>query len=1091
MPKITSLIAAAAMLGSAISSFATISITPTEGTNYDTGANPRTDTVTLDVLAGDVVVMMATTNKKPSVATVSFTTTSGDTVIETSTGANTGNDTNPDQWAGYTTITTDGTYDFILTAQIDQTPTLNWAVYLLRSDAGKEISLISTKATDNFNLSSGTLDFSSAHDWTESRDAVIIEAVGSTNGTLNAPANLTLDATGGNANSTRGVGHTSVTGATGFTADYTLTWVKSNASAGVLSLAFAEGTGQDTGTLTSTFHEGSSISSSNPAQTLSLTVETGDVVALFVTGNKKSTAGQVVFSSTASDTLTPKNTATETGNDANPTQWIAYATMSAAGTFDFTATATGNMTANWGTYILHSSAGDTIELIASSATDNAGLAAGPALDFDNTYTWTGDRHAFVLEASGSTNGTMPLPASLTEDIQKPSSSSTRSLGHTSLTAAAGYTSSYSLTQTGSGSNPSAPSSSGVIGLVFSETVAGDTLTISEPSHDFTFAAADNTFDVTSNTTWSWSSSDAWITSSEAADQDGDQSFTYSVTENNTGSLRSGTITFTTTSGDVTVTHTVNQDIDPTSPYLSITPPTQSFDSNAANGSFDVTTNTTWTWTSSDAWLTSTETTPQTGDQEFSYAVTENTSTTERVGTITLTSTDGSGLTASHTVTQNGVPFLSITDTEHSFGASGGSHTLDVSSNTTWTWVASDAWITSALPADQTGTVAFSYDAAANPDLTPRTGTITYTGAGVTLTHTVDQSGADIVDAPGDTGTPAPTTPAAPSSTSNGKYTGFIIAEDGTLVLGYIQTLKLNSSGAFSGSMYFDNVKYKLKGEFDANGHFTGTIAPKNQLPADVDPQLVITAKNAFQVNGTVTVDGVVGHLTTMKASDIAVRVGDYTLLVLADKADATSPQGNGYGTMKISQKASVKIKGVLADGTKWTAKSYITPDAEMPLFSLLYKKMGSLAGMVYFRDLSGISDLDSEVIWHKPGEFNLMRSLIGSRYYHAKGFRLIKNVEETSPNTELILGTNNNIQSWGLEWTQKNKLIYSGDEKIKLKIKKGSGMLSGNIPDGNNTRKANGVVFQKQNLASGFATAKDEETQQFSIVPRPPAPPAN
>ena len=621
------------------------------------------------------------------------------------------------------------------------------------------------------------------------------------------------------------------------------------------------------------------------------------------------------------------------------------------------------------------------------------------------------------------------------------------------------------------------------GVVATHTITQDGvpfLTISETGHVFDPTGGNNTIDVSSNTSWTWTASDTWITSSHPADQTGDVAFAYKVEANPELTTRSGTITFT--GAGKTLTHTITQGATP--PSLTISENTKSFDVKAGSNTFDVKSNTSWTWSSSDKWITSSEDSNQDNDQQFTYSVSENTSK-QRMGTITFTSKEG--VVATHTITQDGVPFLTISETGHVFDPTGGNNTIDVSSNTSWTWTASDTWITSSHPADQTGDVAFAYKVEANPELTTRSGTITFKGSGTTLTHIVTQNGADVVAKPDDSGTSAPTTPAAPNAGSKGKYTGFIVSTDGSKVLGYVKSLKLNASGKFSGSMYFNNVKYKLKGEFDENGNFKGTIEQKNQKPALVDFQFAKTEKNASQINGTVTVNGVVGNLTTFKASALSIRAGKYTILVLADKSDAASPQGNGYATMKISTNSSVKIKGVLADGEKWTAKTVITPDAEFPIYSLLYNKSGSLAGMAYFRDLDNVSDFDSNVIWHKPGKFAINRSLIGSGYRYGSGYRLIKNVEETRPNTEAILETTNGTSSWGLEWTSKNKLLYSGDAKVKLKIKKGTGMISGKIPDGNVEKTVKGVVFQKQNLASGFASAKTSEL--FHIIAIPPVVP--
>lgn len=82
---------------------------------------------------------------------------------------------------------------------------------------------------------------------------------------------------------------------------------------------------------------------------------------------------------------------------------------------------------------------------------------------------------------------------------------------------------------------------------------------------------------------------------------------------------------------------------------------------------------------------------------------------------------------------------SILPTSNSFGAAGGSDSVSVTTTAAcgWTAVSNDAWlhVTSGAAGTGGGTVDYSVDA--NPDSTPRTGTLTIAGE----TFTVDQSGA--------------------------------------------------------------------------------------------------------------------------------------------------------------------------------------------------------------------------------------------------------------------------------------------------------------------------------------------------------------
>lgn len=175
--------------------------------------------------------------------------------------------------------------------------------------------------------------------------------------------------------------------------------------------------------------------------------------------------------------------------------------------------------------------------------------------------------------------------------------------------------------------------------------SGPRLLLSDASESFDFEANSHSFFVNSNLTWSWSADVAWITSDEDTPQTGSQTFSYSVTEN-ISTQRTGTITFT--AGDITRTHTVTQG---PYPILTIDDAAHTFDSDADSLTFNVTSNTDWTWFASEDWVTSTEAVFQNGDQAFTYSVTANTGA-ERTATITFVDVQAGVVTAVHSITQS-------------------------------------------------------------------------------------------------------------------------------------------------------------------------------------------------------------------------------------------------------------------------------------------------------------------------------------------------------------------------------------------------------------------------------------------------------
>ena len=234
----------AILAGSTVASFAAITVSHKDGV-YDKTAGTGTISMT-GIEVGDVVVLMASTNKKGTVSAMEFSSTSLDAFTDHDVASETGNVTNPNQWASYTSITTAGDFDFTLTDTLDGKATLKWVAYVLHSDAGKTIELLDVAATDIFDLAPAAADprasynYSNVYSWTGSRDATILEANSGIRGDIALDGQLSTDNGGGG----RIIASGTTTG-TGFTTDFTFevdnnTTITRTGSAGVLGLAFSE-----------------------------------------------------------------------------------------------------------------------------------------------------------------------------------------------------------------------------------------------------------------------------------------------------------------------------------------------------------------------------------------------------------------------------------------------------------------------------------------------------------------------------------------------------------------------------------------------------------------------------------------------------------------------------------------------------------------------------------------------------------------------------------------------------------------------------------------------------------------------------------
>ena len=84
--------------------------------------------------------------------------------------------------------------------------------------------------------------------------------------------------------------------------------------------------------------------------------------------------------------------------------------------------------------------------------------------------------------------------------------------------------------------------------------------------------------------------------------------------------------------------------------LNVSPASASLGREASTGSFNVTSNASWSWSSSASWVLAGEPATQSGNQLFEYSVASNTGSGSRTATITLTA---GAATATHTITQVG------------------------------------------------------------------------------------------------------------------------------------------------------------------------------------------------------------------------------------------------------------------------------------------------------------------------------------------------------------------------------------------------------------------------------------------------------
>jgi hypothetical protein len=180
------------------------------------------------------------------------------------------------------------------------------------------------------------------------------------------------------------------------------------------------------------------------------------------------------------------------------------------------------------------------------------------------------------------------------------------------------------------------------------------------------------------------------------------------------------------------------------------------------------------------------------------------------------------------------------------------------------------------------------------------------------------------------------------------------------------SVKMTSSGAFTGTLIRDGVKSSLKGQLPplTTGVFSDSTEQTLNITRKNLPSLVVTVRYSIQnnsgigaISGTVS-DGVMGSTFACNANlffDNTIPAGPFTAeLTPAPSAPIQAP---GFLAFNVVKFGGFKLIGGLPDGTKVSASGYLTfvgedratnkPIHDLAFSTPLYKKKGHLTGRMH------------------------------------------------------------------------------------------------------------------------------------------------
>ena len=270
--------------------------------------------------------------------------------------------------------------------------------------------------------------------------------------------------------------------------------------------------------------------------------------------------------------------------------------------------------------------------------------------------------------------------------------------------------------------------------------AKPTLTVSSNTVNIVKEGTASSITVTSNVAWSAVAADSWVTVTPSSGT-GNGSFTVSATAN-TGAARTSKITISgagVSNNEISISQADGTSVTMT---LTLSTVTVNLLKEGTASTVTVTSNTDWTASTSDSWITINPTTATKGNGIFTISATANASIA-RIGTVTIKGTGATNQTIS-VIQADGIviPTLTVSATTATLVKEGTAiSSISVTApNIKWIAKSSESWLT-ITPADSTiGNANLSISATSNIGNT-RTATVTISAKNLTSkTITVTQEG---------------------------------------------------------------------------------------------------------------------------------------------------------------------------------------------------------------------------------------------------------------------------------------------------------------------------------------------------------------
>ncbi len=263
------------------------------------------------------------------------------------------------------------------------------------------------------------------------------------------------------------------------------------------------------------------------------------------------------------------------------------------------------------------------------------------------------------------------------------------------------------------------------------------------------------------------------------------------------------------------------------------------------------------------------------------------------------------------------------------------------------------------------------------------------------------------------------------NTARGNFDGLVRLADpyeGTLVAENSGRLRVTvlENGQFTAALWYGGDRFTVRGAFDRNGDFQGTLQLPEELVLTVKLHLDLT-QNANQITGTISdADGAyisqvaVGRSRFRPKFYPAPQAGTYGLLPLPDEYG--EPSAFGFARVFVTTNGQVRVTGKLGDGTPFTMPAQLQMDGTIPFF--LHRKVrgtkrtGFVLGTLTFANPLAKSDVSGHLTWFMPPNddwtyegFTAEMDVTGAPYVPPAAGESLLALAASGPNAEVMINS--------------------------------------------------------------------------------------